>query len=116
MLQAGGILLKQQHKQKGVAGAEAGRALAAVGPDNAGDAVMLKPQLAADIAAKESRKRQAEGHTPEAELAQHAAEGQPEAMQLDTREAEGDEELTLEQRVYALQIQQQPSSQGNLFC
>ena len=103
--------MKQQQKQKGPAGAEAGRASAAVGPDNAGDAIMLKPQLAADIAVKQSRKRQAEGST-QAELAQCAVDGQQEAMQLDTRDAEGDGELTLEQRVNALQIQQQPLSQG----
>lgn len=110
-MQAGGMLLKQNIQQKASGAAQPQAAPAAVGPDNGGEAVMLKPQLGADAASKHSKKRQAEDISAAAELAQQS-EAQEGAMQLESRQSEGDMEPTLEQRVNALQIQQKAPSRG----
>ena len=93
-----------QHKQKGSTAAhsapKAQTPAEVVGADNAGHMVMLKPQ---------SKKRQAEaGSGEEAALDTHQA--QLEQAVTDSRSQEGQEgELTLEQRVNALQLQQRPA-------
>ena len=77
----------------------------AVGADNAGHAVMLKPQ---------TRKRQAESNSPAAEAALDTQADQMQQPLIDSRaqagEEEQDGELTLEQRVNALNLHQRPAS------
>lgn len=102
VLQTGGVLLKQAKQKAAAAVVQPSTPAAAIGPDNDGDAVMLKPQLAAQGL---SRKRPAEDNQAEAELAHQSDHNHQEATQLDSREPEGIEALTLEQRVNALQLQ-----------
>lgn len=105
MLQAEGVLLrkKQEGKQSTQAAPKAQPPAEVVGADNAGQLVMVKPH---------SRKRQAEASsggqvaaldTQQAGQQQAVAEGRGQPGQ----EEQGGE-LTLEQRVNALQLQQQP--------
>lgn len=96
MLQAEGVLLPSKHKSRLVQAKPIKDApMVVVGADNTGHVVMLKAH---------SRKRQAEG-----------GNGSDEAA-LDTQQAEGQEqqgqdvELTLEQRVNALQLHQRPGT------
>lgn len=105
-MQAQGVLLRQP-KGKAPGKLQPVTPPAVVGPDNAGEAVMLKPQLAGAAGPAHSRKRQAVESIEEAEAAQPSRE--PGTLSLETRDADGEQQLTLEQRVNALQIQQQPA-------
>ena len=73
-----------------------------MGADNAGHPVMLKPQ---------SRKRQADQEEGAALDTQRAAEQQTLAeVRPQEGQEEQDDEITLEQRVNALQLQHRPAS------
>jgi len=103
MLQAEGVLLPSKHKSRSAQAAPIKDApMAVVGADNSGHVVMLKAH---------SRKRQAEGSngSDEAALDTQQAEGQQAVAE--GREQQGqDAELTLEQRVNALQLHQTPGA------
>ena len=104
-LQAEGILLQQNQKRKQTAHkATALQAAEAVGADNAGHAVSLKAQ---------TRKRQAENETPDAEAALDTQASELQAAVVESRVQDGQEEQdnepTLEQRVQALHLQQIPA-------
>lgn len=113
-MQAGGLLLKQPKQKAAAVVAQPPTPAAAAGADSAADAVMLKPQLASEVASIHSRKRQAEASGAEAELAQQPVGAQQGAIALERQEPEGNDLVTLEQRVNALQIHQQPTAQGKL--
>lgn len=105
-MQAEGSLLQQNPKSRQAAHkATAQQATTkAVGADNAGHAVLLKAQ---------TRKRQAESEAPAAEAAldTQASELQPAVIESRVQDGqeEQDNEPTLEQRVQALHLQQQPA-------
>ena len=106
VVQAEGILLQQSQKSRHSARKEAGQpsGVEAVGADNAGQAVMLKPH---------TRKRQAQSESPSSEAALDTQADQAVAEVGEARMQEGQEdqdgELTLEQRVNALNLHQQPA-------
>lgn len=109
VVQAEGLLLQQSQKSKQhaqrVAAPQA--PAEAVGADNAGHMVMLKPH---------TRKRQAEGLSLDAEAALDTqAQDQLQAAHTDSRAQEGQEEqdgeLTLEQRVNVLNLHQRPAGE-----
>ena len=109
VLQTNGVLLHRKQKGKQAAHAQTNPVTPAeaVGADNAGHPVMLKPQ---------NRKRQAEQEEEEAPDTLQGAEQQALA---EVRPQEGQEEqdgtLTLEQRVNALQLQHQPATGKQLL-
>ena len=112
-VQAEGLLLQQSQKGKQSAHRVAApqAPAEAVGADNAGHMVMLKPTLGTH-----TRKRQAEDNGLDAEAALDTqAQDQLQAAQIDSRVQEGQEEqdgeLTLEQRVNALNLHQQPAGE-----
>lgn len=105
VLQAEGVLLPSKHKSRSAQAKPVKDApMAVVGADNSGHVVMLKPH---------SRKRQAEGGngSDEAALDTQQAEGQQAVAEGREQQGQGqDAELTLEQRVNALQLHQTPGA------
>ncbi len=103
MLQAEGVLLPSKHKSRLVQAKPIKDApMVVVGADNTGHVVMLKAH---------SRKRQAEGGngSDEAALDTQQAEGQQAVAEGQEQQGQ-DVELTLEQRVNALQLHQRPGT------
>ena len=105
MLQAEGVLLPSKHKSRSAqANPVKDAPMAVVGADNSGHVVMLKPH---------SRKRQAEGSNGSDEAALDTQQGEGQQAVAEGREQQGqgqDAELTLEQRVNALQLHQTPGA------
>ena len=99
MLQAEGVLLPSKHKSRS-ANPIKDAPMVVVGADNAGHVVMLKAH---------SRKRPAEGSNgvDEAAVDTQQAEGQQAVAEGQEQQ---DVELTLEQRVNALQLHQRPGA------
>ncbi|KAL0051933.1 hypothetical protein WJX82_004755 [Trebouxia sp. C0006] len=104
---AEGVLLPSKHKSRSAqANPVKDAPMAVVGADNSGHVVMLKPH---------SRKRQAEGGNGSDEAALDTQQGEGQQAVAEGREQQGqgqDAELTLEQRVNALQLHQTPGVQG----
>jgi hypothetical protein len=103
MLQAEGVLLPSKHKSRSAqANPVKDAPMAVVGADNSGHVVMLKAH---------SRKRQAEGSNGSDEAALDTQQGEGQQAVAEGREQQGqDAELTLEQRVNALQLHQTPGA------
>ena len=103
MLQAEGVLLPSKHKSRSAqANPIKDAPMVVIGADNTGDVVMLKAH---------SRKRPAEGSNgiDEAAVDTQQAEGQQAVAEGQEQQGQ-DVELTLEQRVNALQLHQRPGA------
>ncbi|DBA70251.1 TPA: hypothetical protein ACH3X2_012157 [Trebouxia sp. C0005] len=98
---AGGVLLPSKHKSRSAqANPIKDAPMVVVGAENTGHVVMLKAH---------SRKRQAEGSNGSAEAALDTQQAEGQKPVAEGREQQGqDVELTLEQRVNALQLHQTP--------